>query len=99
MADSIETILHDLGSRLARRGINEAFDAAERRIGDAPMGRAALGIAEALVEQYGDDAIDALLRAIHARQARRVERMVEAARARNDDAAERALERLREGRE
>lgn len=93
MADSIEVILHDLGSRLVQRGADVAFGAAAERV-DSPMARAALGVAEALVDEYGDDAVDALLRAIHRRQARRVGAIVDDAQRRNDEARDEALERL-----
>jgi len=98
MADDIAVVLYDVGRRLASRGVDAGMGAlAETRVGQTPTGRAALGVLDALLDEYGDDAAEAILRRIHARQSRRIDAMVDEAKRENDAAAERARERLRAG--
>lgn len=95
MPGEIETMLTEIGTRLASRGIDAGLGAlAETRIGSTPTGRAALGAVDALVDEYGDDAVSAILRLVHARLERRADRIVDEAQRRNDEEAERARRRL-----
>lgn len=95
MATDIGVILGDIGRDLARRGASAAIgELAESAIGSTPSGRVALSVVDALVEEYGDAAIEAIARRIHARQERRVKAMVDAAQGRNDRRRDEALERL-----
>lgn len=92
----IERVLTDLGTRLASRGVDAGLDAlAETRVGSTPTGRAAIGAVEALVEEYGDDAVEFILRRVHARLERGVDRRGDEAHAAIRDAAEEARRRVR----
>lgn len=95
MAADIREVLHDIGVDLVKRGAAAGMDAlSETRVAATPTGRVALDVVGALVDEYGDDAIDAIVRLIRARQKRRVDAIVDAAQARNDREAAEARERL-----
>ena len=92
----IETILTDLGTRLASRGVDAGLDAlAETRVGSTPGGRAALGVVDALIDEWGDDAVEALIRRTHARLERGVDQRGAEAHETIRDAAEEARRRVR----
>ena len=96
MADDIRVVLHDIGEDLARRGASAAIGAfAETRVGESTIGRAGLDIVRNLLDEYGDDAVEAIARMIHARQKRRIDRMVDEAKAENDADLETTLARIK----
>lgn len=94
----IESILVDIGTRLASRGVDAGLDAiAETRVGQTPTGRVALAAVDALIDEYADDAIEAILRRIHARQERSVDKRGAQAHASIDEAARARLADLLTG--
>ena len=88
--------------RLTRTHGHTAVDAGfarlrDTRIADSSEGRAAIDVLDALVDRYGDDAVAWVFGRIRARLDRRVDRHGNAAQRDIDEAAERAMERLRAG--
>lgn len=88
----IERLTHRFGPAAVDAGLVHLRDS---RIGQSDEGRAALGVVDALVDRYGDDAIEWLFRRARARLERRVDRRGDDAHDAVDEAAERALERVR----